>query len=99
MPDPSTYGSLRSFSATRVAPTTGPFRSGLEQQVHSRREPNSFGIVDRACVVVDTRPEARICAIGEQNLHCFKITLDDGVMTGGPVVHAALSRIGAVFEQ
>jgi len=34
--------------------------------------------------------------MGEQNLHCFKITLDDGVMKGRPVVYAPLSHIGAV---
>jgi hypothetical protein len=35
--------------------------------------------------------------MGEQNLHCFKITLDDGVMKGRPVVYARLSHIGAVL--
>jgi len=35
--------------------------------------------------------------MGEQNLHCFKITLEDGVMKGRPVVYARLPHIGAVL--
>ena len=46
-----------------ISPITRTFRSGFEHQVHGRCEPESLGILDRRCIVVDSRREIRICTI------------------------------------